>query len=384
MMRLTFLSFLAFALVVAGPTRAQDSEPLPSEASHIAILDHATGVVLHCKACDTPMPPASMSKLMTALIVAERLDKGDLKPDTRLPVSEKAWRLGAQSDGSHMFLELNSQVRVDDLLTGVVVVSANDACVTLAEGISGSEEAFVAEMNRRARELGLETAQFRNASGLPDPEHVISALDLAKLAQFIIKTQPDLYELYAKPDFTFNNRTQQNRNPLLGAFEGADGVKTGHTSASGYGLVGSAIRDGARRIVVFNGMESQAARSREAQRLMRAAFLEFDARQLYSAGERVGEAQVWLGGSPTVPLVAVEPIAVGYHSSLQGRLTAEIVYQGPVAAPIKAGDQIAELMVSGPGFAPQRFPLAAGRDLGRMNVLGRAVAGARSLMGGGS
>lgn len=321
---------------------------------------------------------------MTALIVAERLDKGDLKPDTRLPVSEKAWRLGAQSDGSHMFLELNSQVRVDDLLTGVVVVSANDACVTLAEGISGSEEAFVAEMNRRARELGLETAQFRNASGLPDPEHVISALDLAKLAQFIIKTQPDLYELYAKPDFTFNNRTQQNRNPLLGAFEGADGVKTGHTSASGYGLVGSAIRDGARRIVVFNGMESQAARSREAQRLMRAAFLEFDARQLYSAGERVGEAQVWLGGSPTVPLVAVEPIAVGYHSSLQGRLTAEIVYQGPVAAPIKAGDQIAELMVSGPGFAPQRFPLAAGRDLGRMNVLGRAVAGARSLMGGGS
>lgn len=377
-----YLALVATCYLIASPLAFAQSGPSGSEATHVAIIDHATGLLLHCKECETPMPPASMSKLMTALLVAEKLKSGELKPDTLLPVSEKAWRNGAKSDGSHMFLELHSQVRVDDLLRGVIIVSANDACIALAEGIAGGEEAFVAQMNKRAKEIGLTSASFRNASGLPHPEHVISALDLARLTEFVIRTQPELYAIYATPELTYNNRTQQNRNPLLGRFEGADGVKTGHTSVSGYGLVGSAVRDGVRRIVVFNGMKSQAARAQEAERLMRAAFLEFKAERLYAKGEAVGTAQVWLGGAKTVPLVAAEDIAVGYHNTLEGRLSAEIVYNGPIAAPIKAGDRIAELVVQGPGFRQQRFPLVAGKRVGRQNLFGRAFAGARGLLAG--
>jgi len=383
MIRLVAPLAALWLLLAASTTAAQTGgDALPSEATHVAIIDHDTGLLLHCKSCETPMPPASMSKLMTALLVAEKLDRGDLQPDTLLPVSEKAWRHGAQSEGSHMFLELNSRVRVDDLLKGVIIVSANDACIALAEGISGSEEAFVAEMNARAKELGLTSAQFRNASGLPHPEHVISALDLARLADFMIRSQPDLYALYATPDFTYNSHKQYNRNPLLGAFAGADGVKTGHTSVSGYGLVGSAVQNGVRRTIVFNGMQSQNARAQEAQRLMRAAFQEFEAQRLYAKGDAVGEASVWLGSRKTVPLVAAADIAVGYHRSLQGKLSAEIVYQGPVQAPIKAGEQIGELVVQGPGFAPQRFPLMAGARVGRDNFFGRAMVGARTLVAG--
>jgi D-alanyl-D-alanine carboxypeptidase (penicillin-binding protein 5/6) len=381
MRRLLFCLMLCLAPPLAQ-AQQQPQPPLQSEASHVAILDHDTGILLFCKNCETPMPPASMSKLMTALLVREKIEQGRLKFDTLLPVSEKAWRHGAQSDGSHMFLNINSQVAVRDLLEGVIVVSANDACIALAEGVSGSEEAFVREMNQRAKALGLSSATFANVTGLPDPRHVVSAQDLAKLTSHIIKTYPDLYAIYSKPDLTFNNRTQQNRNPLLGAFPGADGVKTGHTNASGYGLVGSAVQEGRRRIVVFNGMPSQAARAQEAQRLLRAAFLEFEALQLFAKGAQVGEAQVWLGSARSVPLVARDAILLGRHKSLDAGLTAQIVYQGPVAAPIKAGDPIGELVIQGPNFPPRRYPLVAGKAVGRLNVFGRAIAGAQSLFNG--
>lgn len=379
-MRRLFLPLLL--LLAAPPAAAQEVSALSSDASHIAIVDHDTGVLLFCKNCETPMPPASMSKLMTALLVREKISKNQIKFDTMLEVSENAWRHGAQSDGSHMFLDIHSQVAVRDLLDGVIVVSANDACIALAEGISGSEAAFVREMNQKAKELGLTSAHFSNVTGLPDAAHVISAHDLARLTSYLIKTYPDLYAVYSKPDLTFNNHTQQNRNPLLGAYPGADGVKTGHTATSGYGLVASAVQDGRRRIVVFNGLPSQAARAREAQRLMRAAFLEFEAVTLFKKGEQVGAADVWLGGSRTVPLVAREPIVFGHHKSLEGRLSAQIVYRGPVMAPVMAGAPIGELVVQGPDFQPRRFPLVAGKRVGRRNVFGRAVAGAQVLMSG--
>lgn len=380
--RLIILGFAWGAL--CAPVLAQaPAKPAP-EASHIAILDQDTGLVLHCKACDVPMPPASMSKLMTVLLIAERLDQGKLKPDTLLPISEKAWRLGAQSDGSHMFLELNSQVRVEDLLKGVVVVSANDACIALAEGAAGSEEAFVAEMNARAKELGLASAQFRNATGLPDPGHVISALDLAKLARFIIQSQPDLYALYAIRELTYNNHTQQNRNPLLGAFPGADGMKTGHTSISGYGLVGSAVQDGVRRIIVFNGMDSMAARKREALRLMGAAFADFSATKLYAKGAFVGEIPVALGAKRQAGLVAAEDIAIAFARAARPQMRAAIVYQGPLQAPIRAGAHVADLLIEGPGLAPQRFPLLAAKGIGRADLFTRAAHGLRKLTGSGA
>jgi len=323
-----------------------------------------------------------MSKLMTVLLVAERLQAGEINLDTRFRVSENAWRHGAMSDGSHMFLELNSEVSVRDLLRGLIIVSANDACIVLAEGISGSEEAFVAAMNRRAQEIGLSSARFRNTTGLPDPDHVISAADLARLAQFLIREFPELYALYSQRTFTYNNRTQENRNPLLGAFAGADGVKTGHTSVSGYGLVGSAELDGRRRIIVFNGARSMAERRSEAVRLMRAAFHDFALTRVASAGDQVGEAEVRLGGRRTVPLVAQGDIIVGGTRAVQSGLRASIVYDGPLQSPIREGDVVAQLVIEGPGFETQSFPLAAGRKIGRANWFSRAFEGLRlTLLG---
>ncbi len=376
---------ILIALVLAGlsvaPAAAQTFR-LETPARHLAIMDGATGILLHCNDCETPIPPASMSKLMTVLIVAERLQSGRITLDTRFRVSENAWRHGAMSDGSHMFLELNSQVSVRDLLHGLIIVSANDACVVLAEGVSGSEEAFVAEMNQRAQALGLRTARFRNATGLPDPDHVISAADLARLARHLINAYPDLYRFYSQREFSYNNHTQENRNPLLGAFAGADGVKTGHTADSGYGLVGSAVLDGQRRIIVFNGLRSMAERRGEATRLMAAAFHDFGVSEVAAAGERMGEAQVRLGSRRTVPLIAERAIIIGGQRGVQAGLNAHIVYNGPLRAPIREGDAVARLVVEGPGFARQEFPLVAGRRVGRANWFARAGEGLRLTLFG--
>ncbi|MBL8560186.1 MAG: D-alanyl-D-alanine carboxypeptidase [Hyphomonadaceae bacterium] len=380
--RLLSLAVLGFCLTLS-PAQAQlAGDPIASPARNIAIFDHNTRQVLYCRDCDVPMPPASMSKLMTMLIVADQLRAKKITLDTELPVSENAWRHGAQSDGSHMFLEINSRVRVEDLIKGVVIVSANDACIALAEGIAGSEAAFVDLMNQRARSLGLTTAQFRNVTGLPDPDHVISSRDLAVLASIIIADYPELYRHYAEPTFTFNGKTQQNRNPLLGRVEGADGVKTGHTSISGYGLIGSAQLNGQRRIIVFNGLPTMAARASEAQRLMRSAMFDFTVNALYAKDEVVGQADVWLGSRAQVPLVASEAISVAAHRSVRAGMTAHVVYEGPLQAPIKKGDVVAKLVIEGPGMR-QEFPLAAGAKVGRANPFAKAAFGLQQLLGGG-
>jgi D-alanyl-D-alanine carboxypeptidase (penicillin-binding protein 5/6) len=276
-----------------------------------------------------------------------------------------------------MFLPINSQVSVRDLLRGAIIVSANDACVVLAEGIAGSEGAFVDIMNRRAQELGLDTAHFRNATGLDAENHRISSADLARLARHIMVTYPEYYRIYSEREFSFNNRTQPNRNPLLGAFEGADGVKTGHTDESGYGLVGSALVDGQRRIIVFNGTRSMADRRSEALRLMRSAFSDFAVRTLATAGAQVGEAQVYLGGRRTVPLVTQSDIIIGGRRGTQSTLTAHIVYDGPIHPPIREGDVVARLVVEGPGYETTEYPLVAGRRVGKANWFSRAWEGLR-------
>jgi D-alanyl-D-alanine carboxypeptidase (penicillin-binding protein 5/6) len=302
---------------------------------------------------------------------------------TRFRVSEYAWREhGAMSTGSHMFLPLNAEVAVSDLLQGAVIVSANDACVVLAEGIAGSEEAFVALMNRRAGELGLRSARFRNVTGVDDPEQRISSVDLARLARHLITTYPEFYPVYSRRQFTFNNHTQMNRNPLLGAYPGADGVKTGHTDDSGYGLIGSAVLNGERRIIVFNGLPTMASRNAEAQRLMRAAFNDYALTRIAAAGEEVGQAQVRLGSRRTVPLVAQQEITIGGPRGVQDGLTAHIVYNGPLRAPIAEGDIVARLVVEGPNFQTQEFPLAAGRRVGRANWFSRAFEGLRLTLFG--
>ncbi len=379
---------IAAALGLASTADAQrrrarePAAPAPV-AQHVTIMDGASGAILHCEDCNTPIPPASMAKLMTVLIVLEELQSGRISYETQYQVSEYAWREhGAPSSGSHMFLPVNSMVSVRDLIQGAVIVSANDACVVLAEGIAGSEEAFVARMNQRAQELGLRTARFRNVTGLDDPEQRISSADLARLARYLIIHYPDFYQVYSRPEFRYNNRTQQNRNPLLGAYPGADGVKTGHTDDSGYGLIGSAVLNGERRIIAFNGLPTMAARTSEAQRLMRAAFNDYAITRLADAHEQVGEAEVWLGSRRTVPLLAQEEIVIGGTRAVLSGLSAHIVYDGPLRAPVAEGDVVARLVVEGPNFETREFPLVAGRRLGRANWFSRAFEGLRLTLFG--
>lgn len=357
--------------------------PPPAVAQHVTIMDGASGAILACNDCEAPIPPASMAKLMTVLVVLERLRARAITFETRFPVSEYAWREhGAMSGGSHMFLPVNATASVRDLIQGAVIVSANDACVVLAEGIAGSEQAFAQIMNRRARELGLRSAHFTNVTGVDDPQQRISSADLARLTRYIIINYPEFYRVYSRREFTYNNRTQANRNPLLGAFPGADGVKTGHTDDSGYGLVGSAVQNGQRRIVVFNGLPTMASRTSEAQRLMRSAFNDYNLVTIARRGEQVGEARVRLGSRRNVPLVAERDIVIGGSRSAQQGVTAHIVYTGPLRPPIRKGDVVARLVVAGPNFPTQEFPLAAGRKIGRANWFSRAFEGLRLTLFG--
>ena len=381
-MRATRLAALTLAIVVSTTqASAQTPDPIVSAAPRVAIMDHRTGQLLYCRQCDIPMPPASMSKLMTMIVVADQVRAGKISLDTAFTISENAWRHGAQSDGSHMFLELGSKVRVEDLIKGVVIVSANDACISLAEGIAGSEPAFVALMNARASELGLRTAKFRNVSGLPDPDHVISARDLATLASVLIRDYPTFYQHYSERSFTFNGKTQQNRNPLLGRVEGADGVKTGHTSISGYGLVGSAELNGVRRIIVFNGTASMAARAQEAERLMRAAMFDFAVTDLYQPGDMIAQADVFMGAKKSVSLTPAEPIMIVAHRSVHAGLKARVEYDGPLKAPIAKDATVARLVVEGPGLR-EEYDLVAAEKVGRAHPFSRAAFGLTRMFGG--
>lgn len=373
---------IAAACALSAPALSQ-TLVFQTDATHAVIMDHDTGEILFSKNGDEAMPPASMSKLMTAFMAFEALENGTIEMDDGLRVSEEAWRRGGAASGSStMFLDVNSRATVSDLLRGIIVQSGNDACIVVAEALEGSEEAFADAMTDRARELGLETANFANATGWPDPDHVISAADLARLARIIIEDHPDYYDIYAEESFTYNGIRQFNRNPLLGVFEGADGLKTGHTSVSGYGLVASAVRDGERRIVVFNGMESQAERADEAERLMRAAFADFDMVTLAEAGDIVGEAVIYLGERETAPLRLTETARLGMHRRERDDLVAEIVYDGPLSAPVAEGDPVGHLEVTLPGGRVETYPLEAAEAVERKGAVGRALSALAGLIRG--
>ena len=348
-----------------------------TDAPHAAIIDHKTGIVLFEKDAERASPPASMTKIMTAYLVFEALESGEISEDTEFTVSEEAWTRGGVSSGSStMFLKVGSSVPVIDLLRGVIIQSGNDACITLAEGLAGSEDAFARRMTEKAREMGLESATFLNATGWPDPGHEISPLDLAKLATRLIEDFPqaDRYGLYAERSYEWNDITQRNRNPLLGAFTGADGVKTGSTSVSGYGLVGSAERDGTRRTIVINGTDSQAERRRIALELMAAAFRDFDIVKVRDNGAVVGEVPVYMGKADTVGAVLREDVRVGAHRSQSSDVTARIDYTD-APAPVQEGAQIAEMVVLRDGTEVARYPLYADASVERKGFFGRAAAG---------
>lgn len=352
-------------------------------APHAIILDYDTGLVLFEKDAREAIAPASMTKIMTAELVFDRLRDGTLTKDTKFTVSEEAWRRGGAASGSStMFLEVGSKVRVEDLLRGVIIQSGNDACITLAEGIAGSETAFADLMTQHARDIGLESATFRNATGWPHPEHRISLYDLAKLGLRTIRDYPEYYSLYSEAEYTWNGIAQSNRNPLLGRFTGADGLKTGHTSASGYGFVGSAKRGDKRRIMVVNGLESKSQRRSESIRVMQAAFDQFKVETVFDAGELISPVPVFMGKADDVATMTDAPIQFGLYRGHRDDMKIEMVSKAAIAAPIERGDHIADLVVKIPGQDDLIFPLKAATAVKRKSAVGRVVTALTNLIRG--
>ena len=361
------------SLQAAGPVAAATIE---TQAEEAFLVDFDTGAVLLNKNGDVQMPPSSMSKMMTAYVVFERLKDGRLSLDDELTVSEKAWRKG----GSKMFVEVGNQVRVEDLLRGVIVQSGNDACIVLAEGLAGSEDAFAEQLNATAREIGLTSSHFMNATGWPDDNHYVTARDLATLARHIIVDHPEHYHYYSEKEFTWADIRQGNRNPLLYKNIGADGLKTGHTEAAGYGLTASAVQNGRRLILVVNGLPSVKARADESERLMSWGFREFNNYALFKAGDTVDDAPVWLGDEDTVPLTIAEDLTVTLPRNDRNGMQVSVVYDSPVPAPIPAGQEIAKLRISWPGGVPVEVPLQAGQDVEQLGPFGRIAASIKFLL----
>ncbi len=359
----------ALLIVAAAPT---SSHAVETEARNAILIDDVTGTVLYEKAADVAVPPSSMSKIMTVYMVFQRLAEGTLKLDDSFVVSEKAWRKG----GSKMFVNIDDRVSVEDLLRGIVVQSGNDACIVVAEGLAGSEDVFAAEMTEVGRQIGLENSVFKNASGWPQEEHVMSVRDLAHLAHRTIHDFPQYYDYYAEANFTYADIEQPNRNPLLGRTPGVDGLKTGHTDAGGYGLTVSAERDGRRLILVLNGLPGTRTRARESERLIEFGFREFRNYALFQKGESVIEADVWLGDSVTVPLVVEDGLTVTLPRKSRRKMAVTVKYESPVPAPLVKGTRVATLVVEAPGTPTLEVPLVAGIDvekLGPFRRIGAAI-----------
>lgn len=372
-------------LVLSGTLLVQSAwaQLIDTPADFAVIMDFESGEILYSKNGEDPMIPASMTKMMTAHIVFDRLERGEIDLDDTFTVSENAWRKGGwATGGSTMGLSIGEQVTVKDLLRGVIVLSGNDACIVLAEGLSGSEEAFATEMTELAQSMGLTSAQFKNASGLDAPGHRISAADLARLAQLEIAKFPEYYSYYAEPEMTWNGITQQNRNPLLGRMDGADGLKTGHLSVSGYGLTASAVRDGERRIIVINGLPSSSERAQEAERLMRLAFSAFETREIANADARLAELDVWMGEARTVGVRMANSVSIVAHKRAFETGSTQIVYNGPLEAPITAGDTVAKMVISLDGRDDVEVPLIATESIERLGFLGRAIEGLSRMIEG--
>lgn len=364
----------ASALFLLLPLRlalAQQDSPAP----YVVLMDASSGKILFEKNGDVPMAPASMSKLMSMLLLFDKIEAGEIFLEDELLVSVDAWkRGGAQSGSSTMFADPNSLIRLEDLVRGVIVQSANDASIAIAEGIAGSEKAFARQMNRRAEELGLEHSNFVNASGWPHPNHYTSASDLARMARHILLEQPEHYAYYAQKEFTWNGIKQFNRNPLLGDGMGVDGLKTGHTEESGYGLVASAKRNEHRLILVVNGLESEQRRSQEARRLLQWGFSAFRPYRLLGAGETVAQILVWHGKHRHADLVTRHPIDVVWTPEQRSQLQVKLIYENPLYAPVNIDAPVARLVINVPQAPSIEVPLWSRRPIERSGMFSRALA----------
>jgi D-alanyl-D-alanine carboxypeptidase (penicillin-binding protein 5/6) len=374
---------LAVAVLTAPVAASLPARAFETVAREAILMDFATGQVLFEKDADKRVPPASMSKIMTAYLVYKRLAENRVALDDALPVSENAWRKGgAKSGGSTMFLNPGERVKVADLLRSVVVQSGNDACIVLAEGLARNERAFADEMTALGRELGLKGSQFTNTTGWPDPDHYMTARDLAVLSARLIRDFPEHYKVYAEREFAYNGIKQGNRNPLLYKDIGVDGIKTGHTEESGYSLTASATRGDRRLILVVTGLKSMNERSRESERLLEWGFREFNNYALFKAGEQVADAEVWLGQAAKVPLVIGENVTLTLPRAQRRDMKVKVSYEGPIPAPIAKGQRLATLTVALPDRPPLEIPLAAGEAVERLGLVGRLKAAFRHIVWG--
>lgn len=375
--------------LLAQPLSA-GAPPYSTEAPIAYMKDLSSGAVLFDKGGETKMPPASMAKMMTAHVAFRLIQQGQLKLDTKFTVRPETWQQWhGPKAGSTMFLSVGEQVSVENLLHGIVTLSGNDACVVLAEGIAGTEQAFVALMNEEAKRLNLTDSHFGTSNGWPDEGVTyVTARDLAKLAEATIQETPDLYKrFYATQSFTWGQTmggsdiTQANRNPILGKIAGADGLKTGHTEEAGYGFTGSAEQDGRRLVMVVAGLNSFNGRISESVRFMDWGFKAWKSQPLFKKGAVVETAEVQLGNATSIPLVAPQNMAVTLPRTASSRISVKVAYIGPIKAPIAKGDKIAELIVSTPDTAPQIMPLVAGEDVAEAGMFGRLWNGLKSLFG---
>src|SRR4051794_21783145 len=366
---------------VQGAKKTEDAG-FDGDAPTAILIEASSGSVLFEKNADELRAPSSMMKLVTAEVVFNAIKKGDVKLTDEYRISENAWRKGgAPSGGSTMFAAINSKVSVDDLLHGAIIQSGNDSCIALAEGMAGNERIFANEfMTKRARELGLTKSTFGNSNGLPDPANKMTVRELAKLARHIILTYPEQYKLFNEREFTWNKIRQQNRNPLLNSLTGADGMKTGYTKEGGYGMVGSAVQNGTRLIVVINGLEDPDDRASEAKKMLEWGFRNFESRPLFAAHQPIGYAKVFGGESRSVKLVSPKPVELMVHKNGNDKLLARVVYTGPVRAPIGAGQRIGVVRVWRGGNIAMDAPVYAAESVAVGSTMRRAIDGASELV----
>src|SRR5690349_17489213 len=360
----------------------KEDNAFDGDAPTAILIEGTSGSVLFEKNADELRAPSSMMKLMTAEVVFDAIKTGKVKLTDEFRISENAWRKGgAPSGGSTMFAAINSKVAVDDLLHGAIIQSGNDACIALAEGMAGSEKKFANDfMTKRARELGLVKSTFGNSNGLPDPANKMTVRELAMLARHIILDFPEFYKLFGEKEFTWNKIRQPNRNPLLNSMEGADGLKTGYTKEGGYGMVGSAVQDGTRLIVVVNGLEDPEDRATEAKKMLEWGYRNFEFRTLIAADQTIGYARVFGGESRSVRLTSPKPVKVMVSKQGNDKLIARVVYTGPVRAPITAGQQVGVVRVWRGGNVAMEQPVYAAEAIGVGSTMRRAIDGAQELV----
>jgi len=357
------------------------SEGFQTGGTEAVLLDVGSNSFLFEKNADQPFPPASLAKLMTLEYVFNEITQGHIKLDDEYIISENAWRKGgAPSHGTTMFAAIHSRIKLSDLIQGIIVDSANDACIAIAEALAGNEASFGDMLTKRAREIGLQDSVFTNSTGLSDPNMHVTARDMAELARYIMQTYPQFYPYFAARDFTWNNIHQENRNPLLGMGIGADGLKTGETQDSGFSLVGSALQDNLRLIVVIAGVKTEKDRGEEARKLLDFGFHGFETRILFAEGQTIGAAKVFGGDSSYVPLMGPGTVSLMMPRNTNDRLTARIVYDGPVPAPITKGQAIGKLKVWRGDNVALEVPLQAADDVGKGTMSQRAMDGATELM----